>query len=412
MSEWVEKSLGAVAEILDSFRVPVNDEVRQANPGTTPYFGANGLQGYIDGWIFDEPLILMAEDGGYFDEFQVRPIAYKISGKSWVNNHAHVLKPKNEINFNYLFFSLQHKNITPFIKGGTRAKLNRGELTEIPIRFPKDPTHQKKIAAILETVDEAIGQTEALIAKYEQIKAGMMQDLFTRGLTPKGKLRPPRHQAPDQYKQTPIGWIPKEWEVKAIGKLLDAIEQGWSPDCASEPAAEDEWGVLKTTSVTWTGFSTIENKKLPVGLKPKLNYQIRMGDLLMTRAGPNSRVGVVAYVENEPSRVLLSDKLYRLKPKQVLDSQFLTLALSSENTQRHLDAFKTGLAESQTNISQAIVRKLLVAYPDAIERQEIVVRLKSADEQIQNQLRSLLKLQQQKSGLMHDLLTGKVAVKV
>ena len=174
MSEnWPLTKIEECCDILDNFRVPLNAEERNDIQGDIPYYGANGLQGYINKFIFDEPLILLAEDGGYFDEFESRPIAYKISGKSWVNNHAHILRAKTGSSFSqdFIFNCLEHKNIMPFIKGGTRAKLNQAELREILIPKPPEPI-QCRIAEILSTVDEAIEQAEALFAKYQQIKRG------------------------------------------------------------------------------------------------------------------------------------------------------------------------------------------------------------------------------------------------
>jgi type I restriction enzyme S subunit len=228
MSDWRKFKLDEFADVLDHLRIPVNEEERSKNPGATPYYGANGLQGFISGWLFDEQLILIAEDGGYFDEYATRPVAYKIAGKSWVNNHAHILRPKEAFDFDFVFYSLQHKNITPFIKGGTRAKLNQKELREIEIYSPKRKSSQRAISMVLGTIDQAIEKTEALIEKYQQIKAGLMHDLFTRGIGADGKLRPPRGQAPELYQQTPIGWIPKEWgyeslSVLAIGKLTNGV---------------------------------------------------------------------------------------------------------------------------------------------------------------------------------------------
>lgn len=206
MSEiWPSTKVGDCCDILDNLRVPLNAEERDDIKGNIPYYGANGLQGYIDKFIFDEPLILLAEDGGYFDEYESRPIAYRVSGKSWINNHAHILRTKVGGSFSqdFVFYCLEHKNITPFIKGGTRAKLNQAELREILI--PKPPELiQRRIAEIISTADKAIEQTEALIAKYQQIKAGLMQDLFTRGVTPNGHLRPTRTQAPHLYKDSPL----------------------------------------------------------------------------------------------------------------------------------------------------------------------------------------------------------------
>ena len=88
--------------------------------------------------------------------------------------------------------------------------------------FPTPPIPvQRRVLAILSTLDETIEQTETLIAKYEQIKAGLMHELFTRGVTPNGKLRPTRAEAPQLYKESPLGWIPKEWEVQRLDAEAD-----------------------------------------------------------------------------------------------------------------------------------------------------------------------------------------------
>ncbi len=107
--DWEEKILGDVAECLDNKRVPVNAEDRKKRVGTVPYYGAGGIQGYIDEYLFDEELVLLLEDGDAFDDFQVKSIAQYITGKSWVNNHAHVLRAKD--NAYFLFASLEHKDM-------------------------------------------------------------------------------------------------------------------------------------------------------------------------------------------------------------------------------------------------------------------------------------------------------------
>ncbi len=133
MSDFISTMIGDCCDILDNRRVPVNEEERSSRLGPVPYYGANGVQGCIDDFLFDEPLILMAEDGGNFEQFATRPIAYQISGKSWVNNHAHVLRASNGFDQQYIFYCLEHKDITPFIKGGTRSKLNQFELRQIEV---------------------------------------------------------------------------------------------------------------------------------------------------------------------------------------------------------------------------------------------------------------------------------------
>ena len=204
MSEWPEITIGECCEILDSQRVPVNEEERSKRIGEIPYYGANGLQGFIDGYLFNKPLIFMAEDGGYFDEYATRPVAYRGFGRSWVNNHAHILRAAQGYHQDFVIYCLEHENVTPFIKGGTRAKLNQSELRQVTIPSPSLP-EQREIARILTTLDNLIEKTEALIAKCQAIKQGMMHDLFTRGIDEHGHLRPPQAETPDLYKQSELG---------------------------------------------------------------------------------------------------------------------------------------------------------------------------------------------------------------
>jgi len=269
---------------------------------------------------------------------------------------------------------------------------------------------QRKIAKILTSVDNLIEKTEQLIAKYQFIKQGMMHDLFTRGIDAKGKLRPQQSEAPELYKQSELGWIPKEWEVERLENHLDRIDQGWSPDCDSEPATAGEWGVLKTTAVVWNGFNDLENKKLPKHLKPEPKYEVKVNDVLMTRGGPNSRVGVVVFVNETRSRLMLSDKIYRISLKQSVLPNYIALALSSKSTQIHLSTLKTGLAESQTNISQKIVKQLLVSIPNLKEQLIICKNIRKTEDFLNSNLRTLLEWKTIKTALMQDLLTGNVQV--
>ncbi|MBU1701582.1 MAG: restriction endonuclease subunit S [Candidatus Eisenbacteria bacterium] len=171
--------IAEVADCLDNLRVPLNDVQRAKMKGDYPYCGANGVLDYIDRFCVDDSVILMAEDGGYFDEYMTRPIAYRMSGKFWVNNHAHILKAKREYDQDYLFYSLVHKDILSFLASGTRAKLNKSELNKITIRQPANKEEQTAIAVILNDMDSEITALDSKINKARQIKQGMMQELLT-----------------------------------------------------------------------------------------------------------------------------------------------------------------------------------------------------------------------------------------
>lgn len=177
--DWADSTIGEVADSLDNLRVPLNGAQRAGMIGYYPYCGANGVLDFVDDYCLDDDVILMAEDGGYFDEYETRPIAYRMSGKIWVNNHAHILKAKPSFNHDFLFFSLVHKNILPFLASGTRAKLNKSEMNKISIRHPQNKDEQKSIAEALNSIELELGALEARLEKARQIKQGMMQELLT-----------------------------------------------------------------------------------------------------------------------------------------------------------------------------------------------------------------------------------------
>lgn len=131
---WKVSKIEEVTVCLDKLRRPVTESERK--PGKVPYYGANGQQGWIDQALFDEPLVLVAEDGGHF-ETPERGVAYRIDGPAWVNNHAHILRARPEhLNIEFLHRVLRHFNFQPYISGTTRAKLTQGQLNSVKIFVP------------------------------------------------------------------------------------------------------------------------------------------------------------------------------------------------------------------------------------------------------------------------------------
>ena len=177
--KWHVKTLSEVMDCLDNIRVPLNEVQRAHMKGEHPYCGANGVLDFVNGYVIDDDIILIAEDGGYFDEYADRPIAYRMSGKCWVNNHAHILKAKIGFDQDFLFYSLVHKNILSFLASGTRAKLNKTEMWKIEVSLPSDPVEQTAVASILSDLDAEIAALEAKLSKARAVKQGMMQVLLT-----------------------------------------------------------------------------------------------------------------------------------------------------------------------------------------------------------------------------------------
>jgi type I restriction enzyme S subunit len=177
--KWPHRPLSEVVDFLDSKRKPITQKDRV--PGPYPYYGANGQQDSVADYIFDEPLVLLAEDGGHFGDAD-KTIAYQVEGKCWVNNHAHVLRPKKDVDIRYICRHLERYDVTPFITGSTRGKLTKTAANNIPIALPP-LEEQRRIAAILDKADgvrrkrkEAIRLTEELL---KSTFLEMFGDLFS-----------------------------------------------------------------------------------------------------------------------------------------------------------------------------------------------------------------------------------------
>jgi type I restriction enzyme S subunit len=171
---WPVVELGEVVEFLDHKRRPITSSERV--PGPYPYYGANGQQDSVADFIFDEPLVLLAEDGGHFDDPQ-RGIAYRVDGKCWVNNHAHVLRPKRTVDCAYLTRVLENADVRRFISGTTRAKLTKAGATSIQIPLPPIE-EQRRIAAILDAADALRTKRRQVLAKLDTLTQAIFIDMF------------------------------------------------------------------------------------------------------------------------------------------------------------------------------------------------------------------------------------------
>lgn len=176
--------LGDVCEILDNQRVPITASERKSGP--YPYYGANGLQDYVDGYIFDDDLVLLAEDGGNFGS-KDKPIAYRVSGKCWVNNHAHVLKPKDNIDVNYLCYSLMFYNVDGLVNGATRQKLTQKDMRKISIPLPLIE-EQKAIAEQLDKVSILIEKRKQQLSLLDTLVKSKFVEMFENQKYPKCKI--------------------------------------------------------------------------------------------------------------------------------------------------------------------------------------------------------------------------------
>lgn len=175
--EWETRKLGDIAENLDSRRIPVTSTHR--DKGDVPYYGASGIIDYVKDYLFDETLLCISEDGANLIDRNY-PIAFNISGKTWVNNHSHVLKFNNIDTQLVVEAYINSINVEDFLTGMAQPKLNRAKLDIIPIPLPKNAKEQQKIASCLSSLDKLITTQAQKLEQLKLHKKGLMQGLFPK----------------------------------------------------------------------------------------------------------------------------------------------------------------------------------------------------------------------------------------
>lgn len=282
-------------------------------------------------------------------------------------------------------------------------------LLNAPLRVPPK-SEQEVISSIGHHLDTQIQKTEALIAKLEKVKEGLLHDLLTRGIDENGQLRPSPEQAPELYKDSPLGVIPREWEVKRLGVLIDGIDAGWSPSCSDVAPKEGEWGVLKVSAISTGAYLPHNSKTLPEGLSPIKEIEVNSGDVICVRAnGVAELVGKTAYVSFTPRRLMLSDKTLRLRAGKSLDPLFLFLLMGSAGTRKQIASLISG-SSGQKNLSQNQIKSIQVKAPSIEEQRRVAGALSSMASRIEKEKSARDSSATLKAGLMDDLLTGRVRV--
>lgn len=269
---------------------------------------------------------------------------------------------------------------------------------------------QTQIAQILDTLDTAIHETEAIIAKLKAVKQGLMHDLLTRGVDANGELRPPQAEAPHLYRESPLGWIPQEWKAHVFGDTLDHVIdfRGRTPkklgmdwgdgDILALSANNVQPGVIDISREAYFGGERLYRKWMTSG-------DVHKGDVLLTMEAP---LGNVAQIPDD-ARYILSQRVIALRFNTgMVLNDFAFWQMQTNAFQRAMLSRSTG--STATGIQRAELVKLHFKVPPVVEQSLISERLVSIEERLADEIRALNKQMQEKAGLMDDLLTGRVRV--
>lgn len=408
MSEWEEKPLGQLAKFQKGRKVATSD---YPQAGYAAYLGASSIGGNVEGYASTQFSVLAEPDDVLmlWDGERSGLVGHSMRGV--VSSTVQRLIASKEITGTYLYYHLLSR--FDWIQGrrtGTGVPHVPKDLARIlSVKYPVNPTEQKRITDVLASIDQAIEKTEALIVKYQQIKAGLMNDLFTRGVTAVGKLRPPREQAPELYQKTSIGWIPKEWEKGSLANfLIGGPKNGYSPPEVSEWSGFFSLGL---GCLTVSGFRPRQIKIVSGASVAACAAIVNDGDLLLSRSNTRELVGLCGIYRDIGSPCIYPDLMMRIKPNERTSAAYLEALLLTPRMRLQIMAAAVGTSASMVKLNSKSVLRLNVSMPKHDEQIQILRIIDAQRDQLASYEVELAKLRQQKFGLMHDLLTCKVRVK-
>ena len=377
---WETNPLSALCDVLDSRRKPITKKDR--SPGPYPYYGATGILDYVEGYLFDEKLVLIGEDGAKWGAGDNS--AFSIDGKTWVNNHAHVIRPKrNKVLDKWLIYYLNGEDLSDFITGMTVPKLNQGKLREIPIPLPPIP-EQQRIVAIL---DQAFADIEKARANAEK-NLKNARELFDSYLN-------------QVFSQRGEGWV--ESELFDHVKFIDY--RGKTPKKTQEglrliTAKNVRMGYLKKTPEEFVAAESYD-EWMTRGIPEK-------GDILFTTEAPLANVAQLDTSE----KGVFAQRIITMQPnRSVLDDAFLKYLLMSQPVQERI--LKKGTGATVTGIKASLLKKIIIEYPFQLSEQRRYVNTLDVLDRKVNQLevvfsKKLESLDELKKSLLHQAFSGEL----
>lgn len=412
--QWQQRSLASIGSYENGFAF---NELHWSEHGLPIIRIAQitGSQGIVDLFPGMLPDSYRIDDGDLIFSWSGTLAVVRWSGgPAWLNQHLFKVVPADGIDRSFLFHVLQASvaEMGKRTHGSTMKHIKRGELREFLVEIPGNEREQRKIAQILDTLDTAILETEALIDKLKAVKQGLLHDLLTRGIDTNGQLRPPQSEAPQLYKESPLGWIPREWEVVTLGEISSRagglLQTGpfGSQLHAHEYVADGIPVIMPQDMVN--GELSVESIARITQRKAVVlsRHRVRPNDLVFSRRGDLSRC--VAIEDMHEGWLCGTGCLLARLPAGEINGYWLSLVYPQRGVQSQVMGRAVG--STMANLNTSILAAITIARPDIAEQDEIARRLKSVGQRIASEERLLAKMKLEKTGLMDDLLTGRIRV--
>lgn len=420
---WQCKRLDQIADFLDGQRKPIKEGDRQSIQGEYPYYGASGIIDYINDYLFDDELILLGEDGANIVN-RSSPLAFRVSGKCWINNHAHVIKPRVGTEIDFLVEYLESIDYSGLNSGTAQPKLNLASCQSIPVLIPP-VEEQKVIAAVFSTWDRGIRQLTDLIAAKVRFKQGLMQQL----LTGKRRLPQPYHNN-DTFDLVPESILSLGLSATAVeverGLNAKSFDEG-IPQLHQRP---DGWKTIRFSDLLYPvqrplslkpdrEYQLVTAKRYRAGIVPRevlrgdqikttTQFEAKSGDFLISRR--QIVHGACGLVPQSLDGAVVSNEYSCLRAKEELDPLFLEYFTHTTYLQRTFYQASVGVTVEKMIFRLDEWMRYEIHLPPIDEQRRIVSLLSAIDREIVLLDRQQKMLSVQKKGLMQKLLTGQIRV--
>ncbi len=388
---WSVEPLSKCVDVLDSQRKPINSSERASRVGTIPYYGATGQVGWIDDYLFDEELVLLGEDGApYFDK--LKPIAYIIDGKSWVNNHAHVLRAHPDVTTNrYIKYYLDAFDFTDYVQGSTRDKLTQTSMNSIPVLLAPRPQQEILIRTIEGFEDERVDVLAHLTSArraLERFRQALLADACSGRLTEDWRLanrdaaslehmliereadRRTRSRANEEPIDLPIGELPSSYVLSSVGAVADTIEYGTSKRCDASP--DSGIPVLRMGNIQ-DGMLDVQDLKYCTRDAEIGRLLLVDGDLLFNRTNSPELVGKSAVYRGAVPMSFASYLIRVQLANDFAEPDYVNYWINSAWGREWARLAKTD-GVSQSNINGTKLSMMPLPLPPIAEQREIVRR--------------------------------------
>ncbi len=398
---WKEIALGEVLGYEQPYKYAVDSTDYNDKSGVPVLTaGKSFILGYTDETenVYTGYPVVIFDDFTTDSKFVDFPFKVKSSAMKFLKS-----KSEEELDLKFVFGNIQTLKIRE--TGGDHKRRWISEFSKLKICLPPI-TEQRQIATILSKVDEAISQTERLIAKYTRIKTGLMQDLLARGIDEHGHIRSEETHA---FKDSPLGRIPEEWEVIPLGKLSE-ISSGLTLGKEYPKSGTREMPYLRVANVQdgYLDLSEIKYVRVPVAQIDKLKLEI--GDVLMNEGGDYDKLGRGAVWGGEIVDCLHQNHVFKVRlDKTEMLPEYLSV-YSASNYGKSFFIVSSKQSTNLASINKTQLSEFPILRPKLKEQIKIISMMTEYSTLLQSFDNSLFKLQSLKTGLMQDLLSGKVRV--